>query len=86
MTPAGKGLRLTSQKARLSGARGGAAKNIAATWLVEGELLTAVQIAARLGVTRDTVNRKLKQARDGAGPVTWAALAGSKGRTTCTQA
>lgn len=79
MTPAGKGLRLTSAKARLSGARGGAAKNVAASWWIEGELLTAVQIAARLGVTRDTVNRRLKLAREGSGPVTWAALTGQGG-------
>lgn len=79
MIPAGKGLRLTSARARIAGARGGAAKNVAASWWIEGELLTAVQIAARLGVTRKTANRKLKLAREGNGPVTWAALTGQRG-------
>lgn len=78
MTPAGKGLRLTSAKARLYGARG-RCKNVAVAWWIEGELLTAMQIAARLGVARDTANRKLKLAREGSGPVTWAALTGKGG-------
>lgn len=41
---------------------------------IEGEYIDALGIAARLGLHRDTVDRRLKHLRKQPGPITWAAL------------
>lgn len=50
------------------------AKARSSGYLVEGTLYSAVDIAARLGVSHRTVSDRIRRLRTQPGPVTWAAL------------
>lgn len=50
------------------------AKACIARYCVEGETVTLVQIAARLGCTRDQASSRMDRERRKDGPVTWAGL------------
>jgi AraC-like DNA-binding protein len=58
------------------GARNGHAKQSGvARYLIESEHLTMLQIAARLGVSKHTLQKRFARAKAMPGPVTWARLA-----------
>lgn len=56
-----------SQRAGASTARGG-------LYCIEGETLTVIAIAERLGVSVRSAQRRMQRAKAGSGPVTWGAL------------
>lgn len=64
----------TSEQARKYGTRGGRNRAAIERWCIEGEHLSVTEIADRLGVSRVTVQVRLREARRAEGPVTWAAL------------
>lgn len=65
---------LTKEEARHYGAKGSKTYADNLTWCIEGEMLTTVQMAERLGEKPDTVRRRLRKAQKKDGPVTWADL------------
>ena len=72
---AGKGLRLSKSEASEYGKRAAvSAKRRAEQWCIEGEYVTAAQMAERVGVTVDTVHGRLSNAKQMEGAVTWERL------------
>ncbi|GAA0721458.1 hypothetical protein [Dokdonella soli] len=60
----------------LEGARRSAAKQSTdARYRIENEYVTVRQIAARLGITKDQVHKRMRELRGASGPITWARLA-----------
>lgn len=55
--------------------RRGSAKRRAQIYMIEGESLTMIQIAARLGIPYDTTQKRYARLlRSGAAQITWKAL------------
>lgn len=69
--PKGHGLKLDTPNARHHGRNGGTPL---ARHMVEGELVTIPDIAARRGISLGSARSRLRRAQSKSGPVTWAAL------------
>jgi hypothetical protein len=57
------------------GRRGAAKSTAGAVYRIEGESLTMVEIAQRLGVLPSTAQSRMRKLRGASGAVTWARLA-----------
>lgn len=68
------GFLLTKAMAKVYGIRGGMARAASYRWPVEGENVSPVDIAKRLGIPRKTAHSRLRRLRDRGKPITWAAL------------
>ena len=66
----------TRQDRKTAGDRSRANQNRGGVYMIEGEPLTMVQIAERLGIAKSAANARMRKARGAPGPVTWAELRG----------
>lgn len=64
----------SGKEASSYGRRGAARALAGALYRIEGESVTAQQIADRLGVTKDAVRARLARLRRASGAITWARL------------
>lgn len=62
------------KEASAYGRRGAVKSTAGAVYRIEGESLTMVEIAQRLGVPPTTAQSRMRKLRDATGPVTWARL------------
>lgn len=77
--PPRTGLQLTRAEALYYGARGGAIYTARQAYMVEGEIVTSPMIAARVGVSAELAQKRLRRERRLPGPVTWANLSKTDG-------
>jgi GTP-sensing pleiotropic transcriptional regulator CodY len=63
------------KEASAYGRRGAVKSTMGAVYRIEGENVTMVEIAQRLGVTPSVAQDRMRKLRGATGPVTWARLA-----------